>query len=56
MNICVLGQGYVGLPISIHAAQAGYTVYGYDISEDKLKELKEGITTSPEVEVRNIAV
>ena len=54
MNICVLGQGYVGLPISIHAAQAGYTVYGYDISEDKLKELKEGITTSPEVEKQTI--
>jgi UDP-N-acetyl-D-glucosamine dehydrogenase len=54
MNICVLGQGYVGLPISIHAAQAGYTVYGYDISEDKLKKLKEGITTSAEVEKQTI--
>lgn len=49
MNICVIGQGYVGLPISIHAAQAGFTVYGLDINENKLKQLKEGITTSPEV-------
>lgn len=54
MNICVVGQGYVGLPISIHAAQAGFTVYGYDISKDKLKELKEGITTSPDVKKETI--
>jgi len=54
MNICVLGQGYVGLPISIHAAQAGFTVYGYDTSESKLRDLKQGITTSPEVEKSTI--
>jgi len=54
MNICVLGQGYVGLPISIHAAQAGFTVYGYDIDKEKLKELKEGITTSPDVKKKTI--
>lgn len=54
MNICVLGQGYVGLPISIHAAQAGLTVYGYDISEDKLRDLKEGITSSPDVKKQTI--
>lgn len=54
MNICVLGQGYVGLPISIHAAQAGFTVYGFDINEDKLEELREGITTSPDVNKETI--
>lgn len=54
MNICVVGQGYVGLPISVHAAQAGFTVYGYDISKDKIKELKEGITTSPDVKKNTI--
>jgi UDP-N-acetyl-D-glucosamine dehydrogenase len=54
MNICVLGQGYVGLPISIHAAQVGYTVYGYDVNEDKVEELKKGITSSPDVEKQTI--
>ena len=49
MNICVIGQGYVGLPISIKAASAGHKVYGFDIDSPKIKQLKLGISTSPEV-------
>jgi UDP-N-acetyl-D-glucosamine dehydrogenase len=49
MNICVIGQGYVGLPISIQAATAGHKVYGFDIDAAKIEQLKKGITTSPEV-------
>jgi UDP-N-acetyl-D-glucosamine dehydrogenase len=49
MNICVVGQGYVGLPISIMAATAGHKVYGFDIDAPKIEQLKLGISTSPEV-------
>jgi len=49
MNICVIGQGYVGLPISIKAAAAGHKVYGFDIDSPKIQQLKLGISTSPEV-------
>jgi UDP-N-acetyl-D-glucosamine dehydrogenase len=49
MNITVVGQGYVGLPISVHAAEAGHTVFGFDIDQDKISKLKLGITDSPEV-------
>ena len=49
MIICVVGQGYVGLPIAIHAANAGHTVYGFDTDADKIKQLKLGLTSSPEV-------
>jgi UDP-N-acetyl-D-glucosamine dehydrogenase len=49
MNICVIGQGYVGLPISIKAATAGHKVYGFDIDSLKIEQLKLGISTSPEV-------
>jgi UDP-N-acetyl-D-glucosamine dehydrogenase len=54
MNICVVGQGYVGLPITIHAAQAGYTVYGLDIDKEKIDELRKGRTTSPEVKKHDL--
>lgn len=50
MNICVVGQGYVGLPISIYAARAGYTVYGYDTNKEKIAELEKGNIFSPEVD------
>lgn len=49
MNICVIGQGYVGLPISIKAATAGHKVYGFDINAPKIEQLKLGISTSLEV-------
>ena len=49
MNICIIGQGYVGLPISIKAASAGHKVYGLDIDSFKIEQLKLGISTSPEV-------
>jgi len=49
MNICVIGQGYVGLPIAIQAATAGHKVYGFDIDSVKIEKLKLGVTTSPEV-------
>jgi UDP-N-acetyl-D-glucosamine dehydrogenase len=49
MNICVIGQGYVGLPIAVKAANAGHKVYGFDIDTSKIEQLKLGVTTSPEV-------
>jgi UDP-N-acetyl-D-glucosamine dehydrogenase len=49
MRITVVGQGYVGLPISICAAEAGHTVFGFDTDQDKISKLKLGITDSPEV-------
>ena len=49
MRITVVGQGYVGLPISVCAAEAGHTVFGFDIDQDKISKLKLGITDSPEV-------
>jgi len=38
MNICVIGQGYVGLPIAIQAATAGHKVYGFDIDSVKIEK------------------
>jgi UDP-N-acetyl-D-glucosamine dehydrogenase len=49
MNICVIGQGYVGLPIAIEAATAGHRVFGLDIDIFKIAELKSGVTDSPQV-------
>jgi UDP-N-acetyl-D-glucosamine dehydrogenase len=54
MNICVIGQGYVGLPVSIKAATAGHKVYGFDIDLPKIKQLKLGMSTSPEVSKNQI--
>src|SRR5438874_7501141 len=42
MNICVIGLGYVGLPLAIQFARAGATVVGLDIDEAKVNQLNAG--------------
>ncbi len=42
MKITVIGQGYVGLPIAIHAAKAGYKVVGFDLNSQLVSNLKLG--------------
>ena len=48
-SVIIIGQGYVGLPLSVNAAKSGYKVYGFDINNEKVKQLKKGHTDSPEI-------
>lgn len=41
-KVAVIGQGYVGLPLSLELVSAGYTVYGIDNDESRILELKQG--------------
>lgn len=43
-SIAVIGQGYVGLPLSLTAARAGWTVLGLDISKNLVDRLNRGIS------------
>ncbi|MFC9643856.1 nucleotide sugar dehydrogenase [Streptomyces mirabilis] len=44
MRVVVVGQGYVGLPLALRAAEAGHQVIGYDTDEWKVKRLANGET------------
>lgn len=39
MRVVVVGQGYVGLPLAVRAAQVGHRVVAYDIDENRMKRL-----------------
>lgn len=41
-TICIVGQGYVGLPLALAFDEEGYGVIGYDISEQKIGALSDG--------------
>jgi UDP-N-acetylglucosamine 2-epimerase (non-hydrolysing) len=41
-TIAVIGMGYMGLPISSLLAQAGYSVTGVDLSQDKVDSINRG--------------
>jgi UDP-N-acetyl-D-glucosamine dehydrogenase len=42
IRVCVVGLGYVGLSTAIHAAEAGYLVFGLDTNIEKVKKLNSG--------------
>jgi len=42
MRVVVVGQGYVGLPLAVRAAQVGHDVVGFDVDEERIKRLSGG--------------
>jgi UDP-N-acetyl-D-glucosamine dehydrogenase len=49
LSITVIGLGYVGLPLAVHAADAGFTVNGFDINTELISKLKSGKSDLPNV-------
>jgi UDP-N-acetyl-D-glucosamine dehydrogenase len=49
MKIAVVGQGYVGLPLSIYAAENGFEVVGIDKDIKRVNELNSGKSVSEDV-------
>jgi UDP-N-acetyl-D-galactosamine dehydrogenase len=45
-RICVVGQGYVGLPLAVAFDGEGHDVTGFDIDEDKIDALNSGVDTT----------
>ena len=50
-EIVVIGQGYVGLPVAVSFAQAGFQVFGFDIDANKVSNINKGLIDSPDVNV-----
>ncbi|MGI5484957.1 nucleotide sugar dehydrogenase [Streptomyces lavendofoliae] len=42
MQIVVAGQGYVGLPLAVRAAEVGHRVVGYDVDTHRVQQLDAG--------------
>ena len=51
MRLCVIGQGYVGLPLALDAAKSGFDVTGLDNNSEKVSQITEGI--SPVEDITN---
>ncbi|MFH1439364.1 MAG: nucleotide sugar dehydrogenase [Candidatus Woesearchaeota archaeon] len=43
-KVCIVGLGYVGLPLACLCAEKGYSTIGYDINSKIIEHLKDGIT------------
>ena len=53
--IGVVGLGYVGLPLALEFARAGFKVIGYDVSGDVVKALMSGKSHIQDVESAEVA-
>lgn len=47
--LCIVGLGYVGLPLAHAFGVKGYEVHGYDISESRIQELSAGTDRTKEL-------
>jgi UDP-N-acetyl-D-glucosamine dehydrogenase len=48
-HVSVIGQGYVGLPLAVEFARAGFTVTGVDVNLDRIGALNAGCSSTPDV-------
>lgn len=54
LNTAVIGQGYVGLPLSVALAKFGYQVVGIDIDVEKVRALNQGISPIEDVLISDL--
>lgn len=53
-KVCVIGMGYVGLPLAAVAAEKGYDVYGFDTDTNKIASIKKGVSPFREEFLENL--
>jgi len=54
-RVAVLGLGYVGLPLAVVFAEAGFRVTGLDLDSGKVDSLKGGVSYIPDVKTETVA-
>ena len=53
-NICVVGLGYVGLPLAARFSLKGFNVIGFDINENRVNELKDHNDCNDDISIENL--
>jgi UDP-N-acetyl-D-glucosamine dehydrogenase len=54
-SVAVIGLGYVGLPLAVEFARAGFNVTGFDVDESKAAEINRGRSYIPDVPAADVA-
>ena len=53
-KICLVGLGYVGLPLAVAFGKKGYFVYGYDTDSNRIEKLQKGEKFIVDVDPRDV--
>lgn len=54
-HICVVGLGYVGLPLAVAFAEAGFKVTGFDVDASKVECIRAGNSYIPDIPSAQLA-
>jgi len=54
-RVCIVGLGYVGLPLAIVVAEAGHTVTGIDTNQSVVDSINAGRSPNPDVKPEQLA-
>jgi len=55
-KICIIGLGYVGLPLAIRFSLKGFDVLGFDINKTRIGELKNSIDRNNDMDISDINI
>lgn len=53
-RVCIVGLGYVGLPLALGFAKSGLPVLGFDVSREKVRNLKNGLDPTNEIDKKEL--
>src|SRR5690349_19394833 len=53
-SVGIVGLGYVGLPLAVELAKAGFKVTGIDLDERKIRAIKAGHSYIPDVLTKDL--
>lgn len=54
-HVGIVGLGYVGLPLAVEFGKAGFHVTGIDVSEDKVRQINQGVSYIQDVPTEEVA-
>jgi len=54
-DVCVVGLGYVGLPLAVAFAEAGVAIVGFDVDHDKVARIESGASPVEDIADERLA-
>ena len=54
-KVIIIGQGYVGLPLAMAAAQNGFDVIGFDTNSSKVSQIAKGVSPIEDISDKQIS-
>ena len=55
-KICIVGLGYVGLPLAARFSLKGYELIGFDINQERIDELRNLVDINDDINIESLKI